>query len=531
MKQLIVGLVAVALVVLALSSGTTTRAGNFTLMVDPTLIGCQSTGHPKYATIHEALEIAAPDDWIYVCPANYNEPALFIADANLTIEGPTPGTATVSFEPAEIGQAGMPLALLTIQSADATVMGIDWDATPAPGFLGTQTIAIDMQENGATINDNVVSGATGTSIQGNYFVSLQNINMGGNEISSANSAITCNCVNSSATDNVIESTTNNGIIGIQILGDVPVITGNTVTRGSILANGTTGTITGNTVVGNNGDGHLISVDGGPYTITDNDLSDTQAPAIYMSSYFTPGGGTLLRNTFTNVLNGVFLEDMDPNDANLMNVTIGGGSPSAANIFTDSGGTLGDANYLLTLMNVSPDQDAENNNWGLCTAAEIEQEILHNSDNGTLGTVDYEPFVASNCPTPTPTPSPTPSPTHTASPTPTPTGSPTATPTASPTASPSGPRIWGDIDCSGVLAALDALKLILGFLELPYDTPPSCPEVLQDVIVSGGQAWGDVDCNSGVEVLDAMAVLATVAGTPLEITGCPVIGEPTGVSTG
>lgn len=250
----------------------------------------------------------------------------------------------------------------------------------------------------------------------------------------------------------------------------------------------------------------------------NVISDTVAAGVELTDHeVLPGAtsATIVVNTFISTTTGIRLLDNQPNDVDGKTVTATiGGAPADANFFiNNTGGSLGDSSYLLELIGIPTPVTAENNNWGLCTVGQIEQEILHKPDDSSLGLVDFVPFIATNCTTdsPTPTPSPTPS------------------LTPSPTEAPS--RTWGDIDCSGIMTALDALKLILGFLELPYDRPQTCPEVLQDVIISGGQAWGDVNCEDGVDVQDALDVLATVAGTPREIVGCPVIGEPVGVATG
>ena len=66
----------------------------------------------------------------------------------------------------------------------------------------------------------------------------------------------------------------------------------------------------------------------------------------------------------------------------MTATIGG-SAGEANTFIDSGGSLGDSNYLVRMDGPTLDVDAEYNNWGLCTAGEIEQEIYDKADDPAL----------------------------------------------------------------------------------------------------------------------------------------------------
>lgn len=123
--------------------------------------------------------------------------------------------------------------------------------------------------------------------------------------------------------------------------------------------------------------------------------------------------TIGRNTLSQIGKPICLSDPNPGDALTLTATIGG-SASEANTFVDSGGTLGDSNYLVQMDGSTIDVNAEYNNWGLCTAAEIEAEIYHKPDDPAQGFVDFEPFIApGSCATPTPTPTPTPSPTPTA----------------------------------------------------------------------------------------------------------------------
>ena len=130
----------------------------------------------------------------------------------------------------------------------------------------------------------------------------------------------------------------------------------------------------------------------------------------------------------------------------MDATIGG-SQADANTFVDSGGSLGDSNYLVRLYHIPMDINARYNNWGLCTAAEIEQEIYHQVDDPAQGLVDFDPFTAPGGCSPTPTPTATP----TRTPTPTPTATPggTATPRPGPTRTVTiPPGSWANFAWSG-----------------------------------------------------------------------------------
>jgi hypothetical protein len=151
----------------------------------------------------------------------------------------------------------------------------------------------------------------------------------------------------------------------------------------------------------------LEVSGNPVTVTDNSLSD----AIYFGISATPDmtsntSLTIVRNTFTQVNIPIFLYDSDLADAFTLTATIGG-SPAEANTFVNSGGTFGDLNYLVEIKGPTAGVNAEYNNWGLCTAAEIEYEIYHQVDDPAQGLVDFEPFIApDSCSAPTPTGTPT-----------------------------------------------------------------------------------------------------------------------------
>lgn len=71
---------------------------------------------------------------------------------------------------------------------------------------------------------------------------------------------------------------------------------------------------------------------------------------------------------------------------------------------------------------------------------------------------------------------------------------------------------GDTDCSGSIAAVDALHVLRGVAGLP--------------VAACGYA-GDADCDGGRDAVDALLLLrhvAAIPGAPLP-PGCPAIGEP------
>lgn len=86
------------------------------------------------------------------------------------------------------------------------------------------------------------------------------------------------------------------------------------------------------------------------------------------------------------------------------------------------------------------------------------------------TASPTPVGQTPSPTPAPTPTPTPTPVgQTSSPTPAPTPTPTATP------EPSGPGL-GDVDCSGEVNPIDALKILRFDAGLSVSQAEGCPEI-------------------------------------------------------
>ena len=329
----------------------------------------------------------------------------------------------------------------------------------------------------------------------------------------------CTCPNATISSNHVSSPASY-IGGIDATGSGIEISGNTLANANISIFGNNGVISNNMVDGTGADTNLIEVLGGdPVAVTGNELSNITQTAIVLAENALPINASITKNTITNARYGIQILDFPDKPAPL--TALIGGSPANANVFVNSGSASGESGRLLTITFGTENYNAEFNNWGLCTLAEIEDQVYHHTDVPSLGTVDFDPFIKpAGCPSTTPSPSPSP----TSSPTPSPTLSPSPSP--SPTASPPGQLIWGDIDCSGILTAIDALKLMLGSLSLLYDKPQSCPSLGQEVVIAADQRWGDINCSGAPNAIDAVDVLATLAGTPkTPDSGCPAVGDP------
>jgi hypothetical protein len=360
------------------------------------------------------------------------------------------------------------------------------------------------------------------------------------------------------TDNEIASAMDD-ITGIRTLGDGATISGNTLSGATISVAGDDTSISGNTIDGGGIDRNLIEVSGGsPVTVTDNDLSDTQQTALVITESALATDITVTKNTLTNVRYGIQILDFPdrPMPAPAPISGLFGGSLGNANVFIDSGSASGQSGRLFTITFGTEDYNAEFNNWGLCTLAAIESEVLHGADNPSLGTVDFDPFIdPGGCPSATATPSPTPSPSPTASATstasPTPSGqtpspteegtpSTTATPTATVTVSagPGTETVWGNANCSGPdrkdppdpVDSLLTLRADAGLSANTGDCPGMGEEV--DVLNASLHLWGDVDCSGAVNPVDSLKVLRFDAGLSVsQEEGCPLIGSEVQIVAG
>jgi hypothetical protein len=248
-----------------------------------------------------------------------------------------------------------------------------------------------------------------------------NVRIVSNNIHDSQDAVVCfysdDCVVAGSTVNVTDR-------ALEIVGDGANVTNNVFVNGRVVASGDNLFISTNQISGP-AVSPLLAVRGNYVSVVDNTLSDSTGSGIEVS----PGGGsvTIARNTFTRIAKPIVLVSWGP--INLA-ATIGGSQPEA-NTFVDSGGTLGDANYLVEMNGPTANVNAEYNKWGLCGLDAIEAEIYHQVDDSTSALVDFDPFIAPGSCSATPTP------------TPTPTRTPTATATATPT--PGGPErtlVWG-----------------------------------------------------------------------------------------
>ena len=110
-------------------------------------------------------------------------------------------------------------------------------------------------------------------------------------------------------------------------------------------------------------------------------------------------------------------------------------------------------------------------------------------------------------------------------TPTPTPSPTTTVTATPSPTGSGQQLTqGDVDCSGEVTSVDALKELRYVALLSVSKTDPCPNIGDNV----ASVWGDVDCNGEVNSVDALKILRFVALLSVsQNEGCAHIGTPEG----
>jgi hypothetical protein len=251
-------------------------------------------------------------------------------------------------------------------------------------------------------------------------------------------------------------------------------------------------------------GNIMTASGNPLTISDNLLTDGEFFGLQVRAIFSSTNATIVRNTFLRFEGyAIKLNDMDHfGEVNMLDALIGG-SPADANVFRDSAGTLVDTSYLLEISYRPRDGsniNAEHNDWGLCSLAEIEMEVYHQVDDALLGLVDFDPFIEPACETPTPTPSPTPT--------------------------PAGESVvWGDGNCSGEANPVDSL-LTLRFDAGLSTSTGDCPDFGQivDVADASPHAWGDIDCSGEVTPVDSLKVLRFDAGLGVsQETDCPLIG--------
>jgi hypothetical protein len=90
-------------------------------------------------------------------------------------------------------------------------------------------------------------------------------------------------------------------------------------------------------------------------------------------------------------------------------------------------------------------------------------------------------------------------------------------------SPEPPANLGDVDCSGAINSVDALKLLRSNAALSVSQTEPCPDVGENLLPG---LFGDVDCSGAVNSVDALKVLRYSAGLTVEQTQpCPAFGDP------
>ncbi len=145
--------------------------------------------------------------------------------------------------------------------------------------------------------------------------------------------------------------------------------------------------------------------------------------------------------------------------------------------------------------------------GQSSALDVEVLICVDGMGADLTCADSDGSIQISNATPTPGPSITPSPSPTVPP-------PTPTPPA---------LMWGNVDCSAVIDAVDSLVIQRWKVGLTYNHAPGCP-----AIGSGTppQQWGDVNCDGVVNAVDSLAIQRwKVALLVQQTQPCPVIGTP------
>jgi len=413
----VLSLLIVAVAVLASPGLAAPVDAQTTIIVDDDFVNCVDGLSPDWHTISFAVADASPGDTIRVCEGDYTEPSMTIYDNELTIEGSGASVTHVHWS----GDPGGSPFVFAIAADRVVVQGLDVDATPPPGDTSFG-IVIAGDSDGVTIQNNEIRNATDAAVfPRGRFDKPSYVQVLSNNIHDNGDGVSCPGDDCTLSGNTVNAGGNLALV----VGDRGVITSNVVVDGTVGGYGEDVLVANNQISGATAAGFLLSVMGNSIAVTDNTLSGTTGYGIQAATYLgiTSTSVTIARNTFSHVGSPVYLYDDNPSDGFPVIATIGG-SPSEANTFIDSGGSLGDSNYLVQMDGPTLDVNAEYNKWGLCTATEIEREIYDKADDPALGAVDFEPFIApgscSATPTPTATPTRTPTPTPTATPKPGPT---------------------------------------------------------------------------------------------------------------
>ena len=86
--------------------------------------------------------------------------------------------------------------------------------------------------------------------------------------------------------------------------------------------------------------------------------------------------------------------------------------------------------------------------------------------------------------------------------------------------------WGDVDCSGAVNPVDALRELQADAGISFSRPAGCPAIGEDATLNGQPlVWGDIDCGGTPGPVDALKLLQFDAGvSPASAAGCPAIGQ-------
>jgi hypothetical protein len=87
---------------------------------------------------------------------------------------------------------------------------------------------------------------------------------------------------------------------------------------------------------------------------------------------------------------------------------------------------------------------------------------------------------------------------------------------------------GDIDCDGVVDAVDALRILRHVVDLGNNLPDGCDGLGAAAAAAqpqGAEVKGDVDCDGEVDAVDALRILRHVVQLPTNIPAdCTPIGS-------
>lgn len=489
------------------------------IVVDTNFPACIQNVPKTYSYIQQGIDNASPGDTIYVCPAFYYEATITVDVSNIKILGP--GTT-----PANDGSAVIQVSTLTtnaqmdVTADSVTIRGLDFEGTRPPSPYNMIPYGIRMSGSYGEISDNTFVHMSAYAIQAYKYPSPIDVTIQRNQVTLSQLGIICICDYSYVQNNTVGEVA--GSDGIRVTGQYNTVDHNGTTGDNFSVFGDNSVVDSNTLYGNDKVVTLLSVGGNPITVSNNTFSGTQDLALSITENpFGPAGNTatnatVSHNTFQYVTTGIQIYDSLGGPT--VNAKIGG-SPADTNTFAFSG-----PGPLLRLKQMPADVNAKYNDWSLCSLPEIENVITHHPDDATLGTADYDPFVApASCATPTPTPSPTHSatPTHSSSPTPSPTSNASLTPTPTPSAT-SSAHLQGDLNCDGGIDGTDALPPLLKQAGLTPTHRPNCP-----ALGAGSPEFGDVNCDGEEEAADTIAILQYAADlevNPPQPDGCTPLGE-------